>query len=355
MPDGSVSRFGSGPAVFRVLATTQRGLDEMESLDEMRVASAYFDGDLDLEGDVLAALTLRTALTDRHPFLRFWTHRVLPFLHGQAECDKRWIRNHYEEEPAFYELFLDPKFRCYSQAQFSGPGESLETAIERKLTTAAESTMLRPGSRVLDIGAGWGAFVEFAGSRGIHVTSLTISRVSEEYVSALIARRGLPCRVVFDHFLEHRAKEPYDAIINLGVTEHLPDYPATIRQYDRLLKPGGRIYLDASASRSPVTTTATLIYSGNGRSLNLAEYVQALQDSAFDILTVCNDTDSYRRTTEAWARNLEAARARVAERFGERQYRRFRLYLWACTHALSTGSLEAYHLVLRKHGGQAEA
>ena len=221
--------------------------------------------------------------------------------------------------------------------------------MERKLNTALESIRVGAGSRVLDIGAGWGSFVEFAGRRGIQVTSLTISRISERYVNDLIARQQLPCSVIFEHFLEHRSAEPYDAIVNLGVTEHLPDYPATMRQYERLLKPDGRIYLDASASRTPPSTvTATFIYPGNGRFLNLADYIRAVQESAFDILTLGNDSADYLQTMECWARNLDDAQSIIVERFGERQYRRFRLYLWAGAHAFSTGDLEAYHLVLRK-------
>jgi len=349
MPGGVVVPMGSGPPAFRVDAATERGVAAMESLDELRIARAYCDGDLNLEGDILAALSLRTALTDRHPFLRFWSERLQPFLRGQVECDREWIQDHYDEDPAFYQMFLDRKYRCYSQAQFAGSAEPLETGIERKLSAAVESTGLRPGSRVLDVGAGWGAFVEFAGRLGIQVTALTICRVSERFVSGLIARQGLPCQVIYEHLLEHRSAEPYDAIVNLGVTEHLPDYRATIGVYARILKSGGRIYLDASAARSRQSTaTATLIFSGNGRFLNLPEYVRAVHDSPFEILALGNDTEDYRRTMECWASNLDEARATIIERFGERQYRRFRLYLWAGAHAFSKRELEAYHMVLRK-------
>ena len=51
-----------------------------------------------------------------------------------------------------------------------------------------------------------------------------------------------------EHFLEY-VEEPFDAIVNLGVTEHLPDYAATLARYEQLLKPGGR-GSDACASRT---------------------------------------------------------------------------------------------------------
>lgn len=349
LPGGSTVPMGSGPAAFRIEAVTRRGLAALQSLDEVRIAKAYFDGDLNFEGDLLAAFSLRSMLTDRHPLLRFWTERAQPLLRGQVKCDKNWIQGHYDEDPEFYELFLDRKFRCYSQGQFSDAADSLETAMERKFNTAVEALALTPGSRVLEVGAGWGSFVEFAGRRGIQVTSLTISQISERYVSALIARQQLPCRVICEHLFEYHPPEPYDAIVNFGVTEHLPDYPATMRHYERLLNPGGRIFIDASASRSrPSTVTATFIYPGNGHFLNLADYVRAVQNSAFDILTLGNDNQDYQRTMACWAHNLDAARQTIVDRFGERQYRRFRLYLWAALHAFSTGDLEAYHMVLRK-------
>ncbi len=349
MPDGAVLRAGSGEPLFRIEATNSKGLAAMKSLDEVRIASAYIDGGLNFEGDLFSALDLRSGLIDRFPLARFWNDRILPLFRGQVACDKEWIQSHYNEDPRFYELFLDRRYRCYSQAEFSSPTESLEDAMERKMNTAVEWAKLRPGCRVLDIGAGWGSFVEFAGDRGIDVTSLTISTVSERHVSELIARKKLNCRVICEHFLDYRSAQPFDAIVNLGVTEHLPDYPATIRQYEKLLKPGGYIYLDASAARARQTSaTAMLIYAGNGHFLDIAQYMEAIRKSSFDLVQLRNGSEDYRLTMEAWARNLDNARDAIVENFGERQYRRFQIYLWAGTHSFATGGLQAYQMALRK-------
>jgi cyclopropane-fatty-acyl-phospholipid synthase len=353
MPDGTVVRAGSGRPSFRIEAVNPKGLAAMRSLDEVKIASAYIDGDLNFEGDLFDALKLRSCLIDRFPLARFWNNRILPLFRGQVACDKEWIQSHYNEDPHFYELFLDRRYRCYSQAEFSSPTESLEDAMERKMNTAVEWTKLTPGCRVLDIGAGWGSFIEFAGDRGIDVTSLTISTVSERYVSDLISRKKLNCRVICEHFLDYRSAEPFDAIVNLGVTEHLPDYPATIRQYEKLLKPDGYVYLDASAARAlQSTATAMLIYAGNGHFLDIAEYLAAVQKSSFDLIQVRNGTENYRLTMEAWARNLDEARDAIVQGFGERQYRRFHLYLWAGAHSLATGGLEAYQIALRKRSSR---
>src|SRR5215467_8230217 len=248
--NGACTRIGSGPVKFRVAIRNRRGISALASMDEKRIGEAYLDGDITLEGDLVAALNLRTMLTDRHPFVYLWSTYGQRLFYGQMNRDKQWIYEHYDTEPDFYLMFLDQQHRCYSHGYFDADDEPLHSAIRRKLDTAIETCGIQPGWRVLDIGAGWGAFTEHAGKLGVRVTSLTISTESERYVNDLIAREGLPCRVVREHFLEYSSEEQYFAIDNTATTEHLPDYEATLAQYARLLKPGGRVFLDACAARS---------------------------------------------------------------------------------------------------------
>ena len=60
-----------------------------------------------------------------------------------------------------------------------------------------------------------------------------------------------------------------------------------------------------------------------------------------------NDRVNYGITTRRWAENLDAARASVEARWGSRQYRLFRLYLWGCVDGFSRDVIQAYRLVLR--------
>ena len=94
-----------------------------------------------------------------------------------------------------------------------------------------------------------------AGRRGIQVTTLTLAEESERYLSNFIAANDLPAQVVRRHVLEYSSPRRYDAIVNMGVTEHLPDYRATLRKYAELVKPGGRVYLDARSRCGPNTTS----------------------------------------------------------------------------------------------------
>jgi len=61
-----------------------------------------------------------------------------------------------------------------------------------------------------------------------------------------------------------------------------------------------------------------------------------------------DDRVSYFLTFTHWARNLEANRQRVVREFGEREYRRFHLYLWGSAHCFLTDTLQCYRLVLAR-------
>jgi cyclopropane-fatty-acyl-phospholipid synthase len=349
LPDRQRLQIGKGEPAFSVRVNNRQGLAALKSLDEVHIGEAYLNGDIDLEGDLVAALNLRGRLSDRHPLFYLWSTYGQRLLFGQVNRDKKWISKHYDAESDFYLLFLDKRARCYSHGYFESDEEPLETAVQRKLDTAIEECALEPGSRVLDIGAGWGAFTEHAGKRGIRVTSLTISVESERYVNDLIRSQSLPCRVILEHFLEYRSDEPYDAIVNLGVTEHLPDYAATLAQYERLLKPGGRVFLDACAARTKFPFSSFVlkhVWPGNATPMQLDGYLREVARSAFEIIYARNDRHNYLLTTKHWAQNLDRHRDEIVRRWGERMYRRFRLYLWGCVQSFSTDNVTAYRLLL---------
>lgn len=347
--EGSETMVGEGDPRATLVVCTQQGLDALSSFDVIRVGEAYLDGDLDAEGDLADLLTLRPILSDFHPW-QYVTRYARPLLRGQVRSDHDYIAHHYENDPEFYLSFLDRRHRAYSQGVFEHPDEPLEVGITRKLDYALAAIDVGPGARVLDIGGGWGAFVEHGGQHGLRVTSLTISEESRRFVQGIIDEQHLPCEIRREHFLAHRPDAPYDAIVNLGVTEHLPDYPRTLAAYRSLLKPGGRVYLDASAARrkNQVSTFfENQIFRGNGSPLSLQDYVAALSRSPLELEVVLNDRVNYGITTRRWAENLDAARATIEARWGSRQYRLFRLYLWGCVDGFARDVIQAYRLVLR--------
>ena len=143
--------------------------------------------------------------------------------------------------------------------------------------------------------------------------------------------------------------------------EHLPDYPVVLRRLQRLLKPGGRVYLDASAFREKYvkpTFVSRYVFPGDHSYFCLHDFLAAAAKTPLDVLAVYNDRHNYFLTCKAWAENLEAAREEIIRRWGEPLYRRFRLYLWGSAYAFLNRGMEAYRVLLerpREHQSSSSA
>lgn len=346
---GPEHAFGKAPPAIVIRVHNPQAIAALGSMNQLAIIEAYLDGHLDLEGDLVQIMAMRDFFPDNKGFRYLWRF-IRPFLFGQVKSDATWIAHHYDLEEDFFLHFLDRRHRAYSQAVFAHDDESLEDAETRKLEFAFAAVKAKPGDRVLDIGSGWGAVTQFAGRKGIQITSLTISKPSEEFVNKIIAEEKLPCRVIREHFFEHRPAERYDAIVNCGVTEHLPDYAASLRQYEKLLKPGGRLYLDASAAKIKHSHGSFLekyVFEGNGTLLCLHDFLHAVAHSPFLLEGVWDDRHNYELTTRHWAENLDRAKDAIIARWGQKQYRIFQLYLWGCVEGFRSGKIEAYRLVLK--------
>ena len=347
---GATHNFGGAPPAFMLTVTNVQGIAALSTMDQNTIVEAYLAGNIEIEGDLMKILALRELFSDKRGLHFLWRF-IQPILFGQVKSDKKWISSHYDTEAAFFQLFLDSRHRAYSQAMFANDNETLEEAQTRKLDFAINAVHAKPDQSVLDIGSGWGSFVEYAGNKGIQVTSLTISQRSQEFVQQIIDQQKLPCKVLLQHFYEHQPQEPYDAIINCGVTEHLPDYAASLKQYDKLLKPGGYVYLDASADRQKSghgTFMSKYVFEGNASLLCLHQFVAAVVNSPFEIVGVWNDRHNYYLTTKEWAMRLEANRSTIEKRWGSKLFKIFQLYLWGSAEGFHSGMINAYRLVLQK-------
>ena len=362
LPDGRSHQLGrpGDPPAFQVRLRSQRAVGALVSLDEAAIGLAFIDGEIDVEGDFLTVLDLRASLSDRHP-LRWLGRFARPLLTGQSKSNQRWVPTHYDHGNDFYFAFLDKRHRLYSQALYTDDKESLEQAAENKLNYIVEACQLGPGSRVLDIGGGWGSFGRFAAARGIDVTMLTISHEQFKFLTGLAEHSDLPgtLRAVYSDVFQYAPDEQYDAVTMLGVMEHIPDYPRIFAKFVEFTRPGGRVYLDFSANRSKYQVSAFTyqhLFPGNHTPVILPDLLAAMNGTDFEPIALHNDRHSYYLTLQAWAVNLQAARAEVVERHGERTFRLFQLYLWAGAHQMHRdGRLESFRTVFQRSYGSSSA
>lgn len=349
LPSGETLHYGDTTPAFRVIINNEKAF--RRGLDELEISRAYVDGDFDVDMDMGAAMDIRTQLTDRPPIgllAKFWLARL---MRPMTRENRFAIESHYSLGDDFYLTFIDRRWRFYSHGIFKLESETIEDASEHKLERMFESLGLKPGMRLLDIGAGWGGVEEYCGQRGVQVTGLTIAPDSHRFVSRLIEDRNLPAEVRLEDFLTHRPTEPYDAIVIYGVIEHIPNYRQFMQRVWECLKPGGRLYVDASASREKYAVSAfsrKYIWPGTHTFLCLQDFVREVLYQGMDLIEVKNESRDYGETMRQWAERFDAARDKIVERWGERTYRAFRLYLWGGSRAFAHDYIQAYSLVAER-------
>ncbi|MGH6793366.1 MAG: class I SAM-dependent methyltransferase [Methyloceanibacter sp.] len=350
LPDGEKRTIGEGKPEFHIGLRNERALRAVRSLDEGNISEAYLHGDIDIEGDMLKPFTLRNSFHDRHPLVLAWRF-IEPLLFGQVYTNKQAIASHYNIDPKLFLSFLDPVFPAYSQGVYEHDDEPLSKALERKFDWAIEQCELAPGKTVLEIGPGWGAFAGHALQAGVRFTGITNSEVSQSYLKGKLANFGDNFDIVLSDFYDYEPKEPFDSIVIMGVIEHLPDYERVLKKFNRLLKPGGRVFLDGSAAKKKYELSTFMvrhIYPGNHSFLVLDDFLNKLAKTDLEVMEVQNDRWSYFLTFRQWARNLDAHKDYVRSTFGDFEFRKFRLYLWGATYEFLTRSLDCYRLILHK-------
>ena len=229
-----------------------------------------------------------------------------------------------------------------------------KVARDRKLAYMAKVCNLKPGSRLLEIGGGWGGPLRYMSRLGVHVTSITLEQNSFDILEQVIAQENAECcRALMTDFYTLESEQPFDAIINCGITEHLVDYAALMDQYVKLVRPGGVIYCDFSAKSDPThqisSVTRKYIYPAS-ETVNVPRLLheQGLRAADLELGEIHNDRMSYAKTSLAWAVSLERQEDELISRFGEYAYRMFRYFHWSCVIGFERNIITAYHLTFRR-------
>ena len=180
-------------------------------------------------------------------------------------------------------------------------------------------------------------------------TGITISDVSKRYLDGRAKQLGFDWDIQICDLLEFAPGRSFDAIVIMGVIEHLPDYLAVLSKFEKLVKPGGRIFLDGSACIKKYELSSFMvkyIYGGNHSFLVLHDFMEKLARTKLEVTEIQNDRVSYFLTFQQWAKNFDANREFVVQRFGDFNYRRFRLYLWGAAYEFLSRSLDCYRMII---------
>jgi cyclopropane-fatty-acyl-phospholipid synthase len=297
---------------------------------------------------------------------------------GSSKNSRRNIAHHYDLSNDLFATFLDPTM-SYSSAIFDSdsvtvgghtrleapvPGADLAEAQGRKIEAILDAAGVTAGSRVLEIGTGWGELAIRAARRGATVRSVTLSSEQQSLARARFAdaveAEGFRADVVQVDLLDYRAVEgQYDAVVSVEMIEavgyaYLPSYFETI---DRVLAPGGKVAIQAItmphdrmlATRRTWTWIHKYIFPGGF--LPSTELLDQVTREHTSLRLTARTTfgSHYAETLRQWDTAFTAAHDRVLEvGFDETFLRMWHFYLEYSRAGFASGYIDVQQLTFTR-------
>jgi len=361
------------PGAPVVLVNSPRALRRLAlSPNELGIARCYVTGEIDIEGDFASGLaeiwgTLRARRTGRvrpklsgiSPALALALMpgalglpprrpaseaRIGGVLHSPGR-DRSVIHHHYDLSNAFYEILLD-KTMAYSCAYWTSdlPGYGLAEAQLDKLDLICRKLGLHSGSRLVDIGCGWGSLaIHAAHHYGASVLAVTLSANQAEYVTKRAMALGLTSQIEV-RLADYReiGESGADAVASIEMGEHVgrQNYPLFVASLAAMLAPGGRLLLQQMSrpEESPGGGPFIEAYIAPDMDMRpVGETISLLEEATFEIRDVEALREHYARTIWAWVSVLNEREDELTALVGSETIRVWRLYLTAAALGFESG------------------
>lgn len=274
--------------------------------------------------------------------------------------DRGAVGHHYDELDAFYREIWGEHVH---HGLFETGRESVEEATEALVMKMAAAAGIELGSRVCDVGCGYGATARWlAENIGAHVTGLTLSEAQAEYARQRpISEGALSPEILVRDWLDNDLPDDhFDAVVAIESTTHMPQRQRVFSQMARVLKPGGRlvtcVWMTSEApSRSsikyllePICREGKLAGMGS-----LSENQNWIETAGFTAVTVEDLSQQVARTWTICVKRVAAAilsdrRYRHFVFDSSRQDRGFLRTLFRLRLAFAVGAMKYGFIVARK-------
>ncbi len=282
--------------------------------------------------------------------------RVKHLLNANTRTGSRKnISFHYDLGNDFYARWLDQSM-TYSAGLLDREDGDLHAAQLAKYRRICESLQLAPGSRVLEIGCGWGGFAEVAAREyGLHVTGLTLSREQLAFAQGRMKRAGLTDLVDL-RLQDYRDVEgEFDGIASIEMFEAVGEenWPVYFDTVKARLKPGGRAALqvitirdaDFASYRKTVDYIQKYIFPG-GMLPTVPGHIEAGRMAGLEPDGQHMFGLGYARTLARWHTDFKLAWPQLkGGQFDDRFDRMWRFYLAYCEAGFRAGRIDVGQFV----------
>ncbi|MFE3447157.1 class I SAM-dependent methyltransferase [Nocardia sp. NPDC059180] len=286
---------------------------------------------------------------------------------GTVDSARSNIERHYDLSNEMFQAFLDETM-TYSCALFdpadiaAGPvsWDRLADAQHRKIDAILDAAGVGSGTRLLEIGTGWGELCVRAAARGASVHSVTLSTQQLELARRRVARAGYAHAVTLELCDYRSIRGSYDAIVSVEMLEAVGYryWRTYVECLNRLLDPGGRIALQVItmphdrmlASRNTYTWIQKHVFPGGF--LPSTEAIESTL-ARYTPLRVCGRAGfgpHYAETLRLWRERFDSRADEIANVGFDATFRRlWRFYLAYSEAGFRSGYLDVQHFVLERN------
>ena len=269
------------------------------------------------------------------------------------------ISAHYDLSNDFYKLMLDETM-MYSSAVFSHKNQDLYEAQKNKLEKLSSKLNLKEGSKVLEIGSGWGAMaLHLANDKGCDVTTVTLSVEQKKLCEDRFKEHNIEDKIdiLLKDYRDLNGK--FDAIIAVEMFEAVGKeyFHIFFKKCQELLKPNGVLVLQVITmpdqrykNYSKGTDFIQKYIFPGGHLPSISKILEVTsKHTRLNLNHLEEFTEDYAKTLNIWHENFEKKLEEV-KNLGFDNYfiRMWKMYLNYCEAAFLTRNINLHQLVFTR-------
>ncbi|MDX4061875.1 cyclopropane-fatty-acyl-phospholipid synthase family protein [Aliarcobacter skirrowii] len=269
------------------------------------------------------------------------------------------ISAHYDLSNDFYKLMLD-KTMMYSSAVFENKDQDLYNAQKNKLEKLSSKLNIKDGSKVLEIGSGWGAMaIHLAKDKKCEVTTVTLSVEQKKLCKERFKKEGIEDKI--DILLKdyRDLKGEFDAIIAVEMFEAVGReyFHIFFKKCQELLKPSGVLVLQVitipdqryKAYSKGSDFIQKYIFPGGHLPSILKILETTSKHTRLNLNHLEEFTEHYAKTLNIWHENFENHLDEVKKLgFDDYFIRMWKMYLNYCEAGFLTRNINLHQLVFTR-------
>lgn len=265
---------------------------------------------------------------------------------------------HYDIGNEMYSFMLGESMG-YSCGMYANDTDTLTVAQYNKFDSLCRKLQLRPGMKVLEIGAGWGTFARHAAKNyGVEVVGLTVSKEQKAFAEERC--KGLPVKFLLVDYqkLSKRYNNYFDRVVSIEMIEAVGK--KNFRKYFEIieasLKADGLFGLQAIIGTGEVDSFISTRIFPNGRLPSPQDIVNKTKNLLQIKHWESFGTD-YDKTLLAWESNFRKNWNKISQLtdtsgeflYDTKFYRMWRYYLLCCAATFRIGFNDVAQIIMSKH------